>query len=410
MKRKYWIWIGIIIVAGLAAKFLFFSGNEKTETKAFTTAALTRGNIENTVSSTGTLSALETVEVGSQVSGIVQELKVDYNSTVTKGQLLAVLDKTPFLISVQEAEAKVDSAAAEFERLEAELKRNQPLFEKGHISETEYLQWKTQVLTARASLKSARASLKKAQTNLGYTEIRSPMNGTVIERSVDEGQTIAASFQAPQLFIIAEDLTQMQIEAFVDESDIGVIREGQKARFTVQSYPDREFTGTVRQIRLQPTTISNVVNYTVVVDAENQDRLLLPGMTTTVDFLLEYRENVLIVPNSALSLRPSADIEIERPQRDSSDTPPADMRAMMSNPKTREKMGYVFIADESGKLKVAFFQKGATDGSHTEVLKSRDLKEGLQVVTGFTKTASSTSSNGRNPFMFGGPPRGGRPR
>ena len=291
---------------------------------------------------------------------------------------------------------------AELERLEAELKRNQPLYEKGHISETEYLLWKTQAATARANLKSANASLKKAQANLGYTEIRSPMNGTVIERTVDEGQTIAASFQAPKLFIIAEDLTQMQIEADVDESDIGLIKEGQQARFTVQSYPDRSFTGKVRQIRLQPTTISNVVNYTVVVDAENQDRVLLPGMTATVDF----------VPNSALNLRPSADIEIERPQRKPS-TPGESangMQAMRMNPEARDKMGYLFIPDESGKLKLAFFQKGATDGSHTEILKSRTLKEGVLVVTGFTKKASSSTSSGRNPFMMGGPPRGGRPR
>jgi len=414
MKRKHWIWITLAVIAVVAAIIIFKPGKSESAKAPYDTAALKMGNIENMVSSTGTLSALETVEVGSQVSGIIEKLLVDFNSPVEKGQLLAVLDKTPFRVTVQEAQAKVDSAAAELERLETELKRNQPLYEKGHISETEYLQWKTQAATARASLKSAQASLMRARTNLGYAEIRSPMKGTVIERTVDAGQTIAASFQAPKLFLIARDLTKMQIEADVDESDIGLIKEGQKTRFTVQSYPERKFTGTVRQIRLQPTTINNVVNYTVVVDAENQDRVLLPGMTATVDFLVEYRENVLMVPNSALNLRPSADVEIERPKPPEGgadgDSRRNMMRAMMmANQDAREQMGIVFVPRENGKLGIALFRKGATDGSNTEVLGSRLLKEGTVIVTKFNSTPATNASNSRrNPFMMGGPPRGRR--
>ena len=413
MKRKHWIWIAIAAIVIALLFIVLKPGKTESNQAPYEVATLKTGNIENTVSSTGTLSALETVEVGSQVSGIIERLLVDFNSPVEKGQLLAVLDKTPFQVSVQEAEAKVDSAAAELARLEAELERNRPLYEKGHISESEFLQWRTQAATARASLKSARASLKRAQTNLGYTEIRSPMKGTVIERTVDAGQTIAASFQAPKLFLIARDLTKMQIEADVDESDIGLIREGQQARFTVQSYPDRQFNGTVRQIRLQPTTINNVVNYTVVVDAENQDRVLLPGMTATVDFLVEHRENVLIVPNSALNLRPGAGVEIERPQGPESGSGSNDRRAalramMMGGEAARKQMGFVFVPQENGKIRIAIFRKGASDASNTEVMESRLLREGTKVITKFNNPPAAASNNRRNPFMMGGPPRGRR--
>jgi len=413
MKRKHWIWIAIAAIVIALLFIVLKPGKTESNQAPYEVATLKTGNIENTVSSTGTLSALETVEVGSQVSGIIERLLVDFNSPVEKGQLLAVLDKTPFQVSVQEAEAKVDSAAAELTRLEAELERNRPLYEKGHISESEFLQWRTQAATARASLKSARASLKRAQTNLGYTEIRSPMKGTVIERTVDAGQTIAASFQAPKLFLIARDLTKMQIEADVDESDIGLIREGQQARFTVQSYPDRQFNGTVRQIRLQPTTINNVVNYTVVVDAENQDRVLLPGMTATVDFLVEHRENVLIVPNSALNLRPGAGVEIERPQGPESGSGSNDRRAalramMMGGEAARKQMGFVFVPQENGKIRIAIFRKGASDASNTEVMESRLLREGTKVITKFNNPPAAASNNRRNPFMMGGPPRGRR--
>ncbi|MBN1196382.1 MAG: efflux RND transporter periplasmic adaptor subunit [Candidatus Aminicenantes bacterium] len=413
MKRKHWIRISIVAIIIVLLIVWLRPEKEKSDDALYTTTALTRGNIENTVSATGALSALETVEVGAQVSGIIEKLLVDFNSSVTKGQLLAVLDKTPFRVSVQEAQARVDSAAAELERLETELERNRPLFENGHISQSEFLQWETQAATARANLKSAQAALKRALTNLGYTEIRSPMNGTVIERTVDEGQTIAASFQAPKLFLIARDLTKMQIEALVDESDIGLIRQGQQTRFTVQSYPDRRFTGTVRQIRLQPTTINNVVNYTVVVDAENRDRVLLPGMTATVDFMVEYKENVLMVPNSALNLRPSEGIEIERAQAPDSATASSGKAAPSATgapENARKQMGYVFVPLEKEKLRIVFFRKGAADTSHTEVVASRMLEEGTRVVTKFANPPAALNNNRRNPFMMGGPPRGGRPR
>ncbi|MCP4149197.1 MAG: efflux RND transporter periplasmic adaptor subunit, partial [bacterium] len=255
----------VILMGGIFLKSSFTSSKQG----QFQYVEIKRGDLEDTVSSTGTLSAVRTINVGSQVSGNIEKIYVDYNSPVKKGQLIAVLDKTLFNVSIRDAKAAVLRAEARLDQANAEVNRNRPLCEKGHLSEMEFLVTKTNAATAAADLKSAEAALSRSQTQLQYTEIRSPINGTIIERTIDEGQTIAANFQAPTLFIIAEDLTQMQIEVSVDESDIGLIRENQPARFTVQAYPEDVFVGTVRQIRLQPRTEQNVVNYTVVVDSSN---------------------------------------------------------------------------------------------------------------------------------------------
>lgn len=381
--------IGVMAIGGFLLKP--FSGNG--EEGSFEFAEITRGNLENTVSSTGTLSALETVEVGSQVSGIIDKLVVDFNSPVTKGQLLAVLDKTLFEVSIRDAEASVARAEAKLDQAKAEVERNRPLFEKGHLSEMEFLVTKTTARTAEADLETAKAALNRARTQLNYSEIRSPINGTIIERTVDAGQTIAASFQAPKLFTIAKDLTRMQIEVAVDESDIGLIKEGQPARFTVQAYPDESFEGKVRQVRLKPTTIQNVVNYTVVVDASNKDGKLLPGMTATVDFVVEEKRDVLLVSNAALNFKPTTD----------------QMKTMtLMKPGAQENvkdMGTVFYLDNAGTLGMIPLRKGATDGMHTEILDGKGIKEGLQVITAFKSGKKSKSKD--SAFTMPRPPAGG---
>lgn len=369
-------------------------------------AAIKRGDIENIVSCTGTLSAVETVDVGSQVSGIIQEMYVDFNDPVKKGQVLAELDKTLFTVSVHDAEAGVARSKARLAQAEAEFIRNQPLFKKGHLSEMEFLVTKTTLETAKADLKTAEAALKRAKTSLDYTVIRSPINGTVIERTVDAGQTIAASFQAPTLFVIAEDLTRMQIETDVDESDIGLIKENQSVRFTVQAYPDEEFTGKVRQIRLQPTTIQNVVNYTVVVDAANEKGMLLPGMTATVDFLVEERRDVLLVPNSALNYKPSTEL-IQKYQSHMMEN----MKKMQHQPgagnlvagQLPDYVGHAFYLDDNGIPTITMVEKGATDGIVTEIVKGPELKEGMKVITAFKVEKTSTT----NPSSFLMPRRPG---
>lgn len=423
MKKKIII-IGIMTVL-LGVGFLFKACVAPGQKGTFQLDRIKMGDLEDIVTSTGTLSAVQTVEVGSQVSGILAQVLVDYNAEVKKGQVLAVLDKTLFQVAVRDAEAGVFRAQAKLAQADAELKRNQPLFEKGHLSEMEFLTIKTAAETAKADLETAKAALNRAQTNLDYTMIRSPINGTVIERTIEPGQTIAASFQAPKLFVIAEDLTRMQIEADVDESDIGSIKKDQSVRFEVQAYPDKKFTGKVRQIRLQPTTIQNVVNYTVVVDAANENKMLLPGMTATVDFLVQEKHSVLLVPNTALSFKPTAELLKEYGTRMMEK-----MKSMPSHPgmnipvpshpggggqimgigmmttQGRDNIGQVFYLDENGIPTVAVIEKGATDGKMTEILKAQDLKEGQEVITAY-KVAKSSSSQSQRSSLLPPPPGGG---
>lgn len=260
--------------------------------------------MENTVSCTGTLAAVGTVDVGNQVSGTVKQVLVDYNDQVKKGQILAELDLDLFHADVNTAKASVIRATALFKQAEAEYKRNTPLYEQGHLSAEEILDYETQMGTARADLLSAKAAVASAVTNLRNAQIKAPINGIILERGIDAGQTVAASYSTSTLFIIAEDLSNMEIEASVDESDIGMVKKGQPVRFTVQSYPDTIFYGTVKMIRLNPEEDSDVVTYTVVVDAPNKEDKLMPGMTATADFIVETAQNVLVVSNTALTFRP----------------------------------------------------------------------------------------------------------
>jgi len=338
-------------------------------------AAVTQGSLETIVSSTGTLAALETVEIGTQVSGTIARIEADYNDHVRKGQVLAVLDQALFSAQVREAEANVTKARATLAQAEDEYRRNRPLFEKGFLSAQEFLPVSTGVDTARAALAATEASLARAQTNLAYTVIRSPIDGTVIKRSVEAGQTVAASLNTPTLFLIARDLTSMQIEADVDESDIGQIRDGQAVRFTVQSYPEKTFHGKVSQIRLQPRTISNVVNYTVLIDAINDEGLLLPGMTATIDFVIKRVEKALLVPNAALRFQP-----------------PEGTGAALDGGVENEDSGRVFIVGAGGALQALAVNKGETDGDRTAV-SGEDLREGLEVVSGLRPEAKPTRTN-----------------
>ncbi len=415
MKKKLVIIIGLVVLF-LASAFVVKGFIQPKKQGRFEFSAITTGDLENIVSSSGTLSAVETVEVGSQVSGIIEKLHVDYNDRVTKGQVLAELDKTLFAVSVRDAEAGVMRAKARLAQAEAEYKRNRPLCEKGHLSEMEFLVTKTTLETARADLETAKAALKRAQTNLQYTVIRSPVSGTVIERTVEAGQTIAAAFQAPKLFVIARDLTRMQIETNVDESDIGYIRKKQSVRFTVQAYPDETFTGKVRQVRLQPTTIQNVVNYTVVVDAANETRKLLPGMTATADFLVEEKRDVLLVPNAALTFTPSIKMMAQykdqlmakmKKNGNGGMGMPGMMRPGMGTSTQSKDGGRVFYLDKAGVPAIATLKKGATDGRSTEVIDSAQLKEGMQVITSFKETKNS-SSKSNSSMLIPKPPRGNK--
>ncbi|PJB77571.1 MAG: efflux RND transporter periplasmic adaptor subunit [Acidobacteria bacterium CG_4_9_14_3_um_filter_49_7] len=395
----------LVLVAVAVGAYFFVTAREKENGETtFTTVKLTKGTLENTVSSTGTLSAIGTVEVGTQVSGTLKQVLADFNDHVKKDQLLAVLDKRVLKSAVQEARAGLMKARAQEELAQADFKRSKRLYDNKMVSEQEFVQGKTNLATAKASVISAETSLNRAETNLNYADIRSPIDGTIIQRNVEPGQTVAASFSTPTLFLVAADLSKMEIQALVDESDIGQIRLNQSVRFTVEAYPDKSFSGTVKQIRLQPSTVNNVVNYTVIVNADNPDHLLLPGMTATVDFIAQHLENILLIPNAALRFKPTEAMQSAmreqmkkrmansgggqrmRPGNNSGSAPPA-----AGNDRRRDfKM--VWILGEDGKPEMSGFIPGPTDGKFTAVKQSRKLKEGIEVIVGLNQKSSNGSS------------------
>ncbi len=398
MKRQY-----ASLFAGLAVVLvLVLTGCRKNGQDKYEFGEVKRGDIENVVSSTGTMEPVGTVEIGTQVSGTVERVLVDFNDRVSKGQLLAVLDTVPLAAQVRDARAGLTKAETQHSQIATELKRKQELFDLGLISETELETAVTSAASALAAKQSAEAALEKAETNLAYAYIRSPIAGTVLNRAVEPGQTVAASFSTPTLFVIVQDLARMRILALVDESDIGQIDSGIPVKFTVQAYPDREFTGTATQVRLQPQTVSNVVNYTVVVEAANQDGLLLPGMTATVDFYIEQRQGVLMAPNTALSLQPTQEMVNQlRRLRDGRQPDSAGRRsgpdsASGLSPEAGAEVSRLWCTDEQNQFGVVLVRTGATDGRNTEITPVRgDIKEGTKVIT----KASGTLASRR-----GGPP------
>ncbi len=420
-KRKFYLY-GSLIVIVLVAGYFFIGGTDS-KSEQYTFTELKKGDINVVISSSGTLEALSTVEVGTQVSGRISKLFVDFNSEVKKGQLLAILDTVSLAVNVRDAQASLDKARAQYNQAVAVNERNIKLYEKKFISELDIIQSKTDVESALASLKSAESSLDRARTNLGYAFIHAPIAGKIINRAVEQGQTVAASLSAPTLFTIAEDLSSMRILADVDESDIGQIQVGQKVTFTVQAYQDKTFEGKVTQIRLNPNVVQNVVNYTVVVNADNKDKLLLPGMTATVDFYVNSRDGVLMVPNIALRFQPTDEMTAEftknmeeqmanlpdsvkeRFQRPSSGMganggPFGAGGRMGGNGARRRNITRIWYLDDNGKLQASPAVLGLTDGKNTEIVRGRNLKEGMKIIIGVTEpgdVASTSSSNLLNP-------------
>ncbi len=306
MKRKN-IFISGVILTAVVVTLLSVHSCKKSKTYSFETSKVTKGSIVKTVTATGTLEAITSVVVGTQVSGIVEKLYVDFNTPVKRGQVLAELDKTALRSSVQQSLASLDNAKAEMEYQASNYERSKSLWEKNLIAEADYDQAKYNYDRSVATLKNSQAQYDKSLVQLGYATIYSPIDGVVMNRAVDEGQTVAASFNTPEIFTIAQDLTQMQVEADIDESDIGMIRRGQRVDFDVDAYPDEKFTGTVEQIRLSPVTTSGVVTYTVIINAPNPDQKLLPGMTANIVIYTEEINDVLIIPYKAVKFTPEAE-------------------------------------------------------------------------------------------------------
>ncbi|MEJ2633868.1 MAG: efflux RND transporter periplasmic adaptor subunit [Calditrichia bacterium] len=386
------------------------------EKNQFLFGQVTRGDIINTVSSTGSTSAVTNVEVGTQVSGTIVKIYADFNDIVRPGEVLAVLDTIPLKAAVLDAKAGVAQAEAQLQQAQSNYDRNLPLYKSNLISESDFLPIQTSLNVQLAALNSAQAALTRAQQNLDYAYIRSPIHGTVIQRNVDVGQTVAASFATPTLFIIAEDLTKMEILAQVDESDIGQIKVGQTADFTVAAFPDSNFEGKVEEIRLQPTVVQNVVNYTVVVSASNKNKVLLPGMTATLDFIIARRDNVLRVPNAALSYQPGPELlkeyqkSLSLEMESMPDTSRTYLKELLQNLKASGNyqsmmpgmellppgIGSVWYLNERNRLSVAFFKTGISDGINTAVLSGRTLNPGMQVITGINLTGQPIQPGNQN--------------
>ena len=378
-NKKLWISVGVVAVAVVA--YLLLSGGKKEEKVEFETAKVEQGNIQTSITATGTIEPVTSVTVGTQVSGIVSKLYVDYNSVVKKGQVIAELDKTNLISELNTAKANLSSAQSTATYEQSNYNRYKTLYDKGLVSADEYESALLSYRKAKEQVVTATQSVQKAQTNLGYATITSPIDGVVLSKSVEEGQTVAASFNTPELFTIAQDLTDMRVIADIDEADIGGVKEGQRVSFTVDAFPDDKFEGQVTQVRQQATTESNVVTYEVVISAPNNDLKLKPGLTANVTIFTLEKNGVLVVPAKALRFMPNEALlkkeetieDVEAPQ------------------KLWTKDGNVFKAHK--------VETGTTNGMLTEIVSG--INAGTEVLVDFSISGGEEvqGQQAQNPFM-----------
>jgi HlyD family secretion protein len=397
MKKKIFISIIILVILLAGIYYFFFTGSVKAP--QFTYSNITRGTVSQTILSTGTLQAVTTVDVGTQVSGKITKLYVDFNSNVRKGQLLAVIDTTNLKTQVNDARSNLAKTKVAYNQAQVTHEKNKVLFQKNYISELDFLTSQTNLESALADQKVAQSALNRAITNLGYAYIYAPISGIIQNRSVEEGQTVAASLSAPTLFTIAGDLNKMEILASIDESDIGQIEIGQKVDFTVQAYPDKKFWGSVVQKRINSAVVSNVVNYTVVCNADNQEHFLLPGMTATVDFYIVQKDSVLLIPNAALRFTPPDDMLIAYNKEMSKQNivKPDSLKKTGQAQNGRQKQGKnqsgrLWYYDQNAKLAMSFVSLGITDGKQTEIVRGRNIFEGMKIISGILDISSTTTT------------------
>ncbi len=374
-KKTLLIALALLLAAGLAAWWLMPA--KMTAESRYVTATTERGAITQTVSANGTLNPVTLVNVGSQVSGIVKKIYADFNDHVKAGQILLELDPALIEAQLQQSTANVENAHATLELAQANEARTRGLYAQEYVTRLELDQAVQALKSARAQLAVYEAQAKRDRTNLSYTVIRSPVSGVVVSREVNTGQTVAASFQTPTLFKIAQNLSKMQIDTSYAEADVGSIQVGQKANFRVDAFPNRSFQGVVHQVRLNPTTQQNVVTYNVVVSVDNADQSLLPGMTAYVNIVLAQRKDVVMVPNAALRFRPADAVSrAEKSSTNSASAQGADRRER--NKPEATPMGTVYVL-ENGQPKAIRLAVGITDNRNTEVLGA-DIGEGAVVI------------------------------
>ena len=376
------------IIACVAVVAFIVSGGKKKETVSFQTARVERGNIQNSITATGTIEPVTSVTVGTQVSGIVSRLYVDYNSVVKKGQVIAELDRTNLISELNAQKASLSTAQSQLNYQEANHNRYKTLYEKGLVSADEYENARLTWQQAKNQVATARESVQRAQTNLGYATITSPIDGVVLNKAVEEGQTVAASFNTPELFTIAKDLTDMRVIADIDEADIGGVKEGQRVSFTVDAFPDDHFEGRVTQVRQQATTESNVVTYEVVISAPNNDLKLKPGLTANVTIFTLEKNDVLTVPAKALRFMPVEAI--------------LDKGQTIADVEAQQKVWTL----EGNTFKAYAVETGTTNGLMTEIVSG--IAEGTEVLTDFEISGGDMPQDEQagNPFMPR--PRGNR--
>jgi len=466
MKKKViWIIVAVVIVAGAILGLTVFRNGKNGEIK-YKTETLARGDVEALVVTSGTLNPIEIVDVGAQVSGKIEKLYADFNSPVTKGQIVAELDQEPLKMKIDQNEANYKSRMASLERSKVSLsqaekgyERAKALFAKALLSieeieasEAAYLGAKSDLISAEASLAQAKSTLDLSKVDLAYAVIRAPVDGVIITRKVNVGQTLQSNYAAPVLFQVATDLTKMKVECSVDESDIGKVKEGQKVRFTVEAYQNETFNGIVQQVRFSPETVQNVVTYTTIVNVENPEKKLLPGMTATVSIIVGEAKGVLRVSNAALRFTPNlSPEELAKMAQEMRDRMMAQRQAQGGQPgaaapgaatpgaatagaqpsqggqaafnrqggmpgggegqagRARQQAPRVWLLDKDGKLRMSFLRTGVSDTSYSEILRS-ELKEGDVVITGTETPANRAAGNQpqMNQMMFMGGPTGGR--
>jgi len=440
MKKKVIIISAVVIVAAILALVIFKPFSKKDTAVTFETVKVEKGSITSTVTATGTIEAVKSVDVGTQVSGIIDKVYVDFNDVVKKGQLLAEIDRKSLQNQLEQSKATVDQAKAQLELQEATFNRMKALYEKKLIAQLDYDQALYNYENAKASIVSARANYDRNMVNLNYATIYSPIDGVVLNRAIEAGQTVAASFNTPTLFTIVNDLTQMEVQTSVDEADIGKVKQAQRVEFTVDAYSDMKFEGSVREVRLNPVTTNNVVTYVVILDAPNPDKKLMPGMTASATIYVDEKDNTLTLSGKAIRFTPSttymqaqfakmqaggtgapgapagmaggqapqgqtgaasATGNMTMPTGSGTGTMPAGMPPMGAGMGAPAGMKMVWVKDEKGGIKPNPIKIGIDNGTSVEILEG--LKEGDEVVISMddgTSKKASTSDAPRGPMGF----------
>src|ERR1035437_10188964 len=426
IKKKILIIIAAVLVIGIVALVALKPFSKKEAVVSFNTVKVEKGDISNTVTATGTIQALKTVNVGTQVSGIILHIYVDFNDHVKQGQMLAKLDETPLRTQLDQSQSAVDQAQSQLHFQEATYNRLKVLYDKKLIAQNDYDQALYNYENSKASLANAKSGLDRAKVNLEYATITSPIDGVVLNRAIEEGQTVAASFSTPTLFTIVNDLTQMEVQTSVDEADIGKVKDGQHVQFTVDAYSDLKFEGTVSQVRLQPVTTNNVVTYVVILNAPNPDKKLMPGMTASATIYVEEKTNTLLLSGKAVRFTPDQAymMKMFSKMRASGSMPKmpagamagtsgmpqnipagqslkgmpsaAAMAAMNSDPKTKT----VWLKDDKMGIRPSRIKIGIDNGTSVELLSG--LKEGDEVVisSGGSEAKSTTKKTDNGPPGF----------